>query len=201
MTDTPELKPCPFCGGEAKIIGSWLNSIKGGGDFTPTCDGEEQCPGQNEEQDEQGGFCASYPTREEAAAAWNTRADLHADALPKQYNIGHLTFASVFQATGMVDVSDMQSVFDQFEKVLEEKALRDLSPTRPVKGNDLRCAECDCESGGTDCNWIKQPSAPMTGLEIARALSEHSRKGAPYRNTGFAHIDAFLRALAEQEGE
>jgi hypothetical protein len=41
--------------------------------------------------------------------------------------------------------------------------------------------------------------APLTGLEIARALSELSRKAGPYRNTGFAMIDAFLRALVEQE--
>lgn len=67
------LLPCPFCGGSAVILRSWLPSHK---TFSPSCDGQNgQCPGENMEQDEQGGFCAEYPTEEDAIEAWNTRKE------------------------------------------------------------------------------------------------------------------------------
>lgn len=37
---------------------------------------------------------------------------------PEKYNIGEATMLHIFTATGMTDVSDMQAVFDQVEKVL-----------------------------------------------------------------------------------
>lgn len=37
---------------------------------------------------------------------------------PEKYNIGEATMLHIFTATGMTDVSDMQEVFDQVEKVL-----------------------------------------------------------------------------------
>lgn len=37
---------------------------------------------------------------------------------PDKYNIGEATMLHIFTATGMTDVSDMQAVFDQVEKVL-----------------------------------------------------------------------------------
>jgi hypothetical protein len=69
----PELRPCPFCGGKARILESWLSSNC----FCPSCCGElGQCPGENMEQYEQAGFAAEYRTEAEAITAWNTRADL-----------------------------------------------------------------------------------------------------------------------------
>lgn len=51
MTQAPELKPCPFCGGEAV----------------------ESRPGDVHCKD---GLCAGYKTRHMRAEQWNTRADL-----------------------------------------------------------------------------------------------------------------------------
>lgn len=66
-----ELKPCPFCGGEATLMcsGSSRRTRRG---WYPTCL-TENCPGVTEEQDEQGGTHFDYFTKAEAIAAWNTR--------------------------------------------------------------------------------------------------------------------------------
>lgn len=62
---TTELLPCPFCGGEAKIIGSddWLQ---------PICR-NHACPCD---------WTDWYTTKAEAIAAWNARAEMdYEDAL------------------------------------------------------------------------------------------------------------------------
>lgn len=77
MSELPDMLPCPFCGGGAKVLKSWLI----GPCYTPTCDGPNECPGQNMEQDEQGGFAADYATELEAIVAWNTRDTAYALAM------------------------------------------------------------------------------------------------------------------------
>lgn len=42
-------------------------------------------------------------------------------------------------------------------------------PTEPMPTKPMRCAECDCQYGGYDCNWIK---SPITGHEHARIVAE-----------------------------
>ena len=61
MTD---LKPCPFCGGEALTMSDkkWWVSC-------PKCSCEIGFEGMDEN-----GFCGRYDTEAEAAAAWNARA-------------------------------------------------------------------------------------------------------------------------------
>jgi hypothetical protein len=60
MTDAPELKPCPFCGGEAELV---RGMPKGGYDrvecTTPGCWAEVSAGGEDEDK---------------AIAAWSTRA-------------------------------------------------------------------------------------------------------------------------------
>jgi len=67
------LKPCPFCGGKADFVRSWLPSRE----YSVTCTAVDDCMGINSEQDEQGGFDCEFKTKQEAADAWNTRADVN----------------------------------------------------------------------------------------------------------------------------
>jgi len=85
----------------------------------------------------------------------------------------------------------------------------------------LRCAECDCEKGGEDCNWIAAGPAPareVTVREAAKVLLEAWLNGA-FEDTAdaaaddaitdqWAHVDrtfpdanpiveAWLRALSQ----
>ncbi len=60
---TPELKPCPFCGGAPKLF---IGAVE----FT---DAEVHCGNC-------GSVSGNYPTKAEAIAAWNTRAALKGDA-------------------------------------------------------------------------------------------------------------------------
>lgn len=53
----PELKPCPFCGGEAVVRAFTISRS-----FVVCC---EDCPI---------GFLVPYDSEEEAVEAWNTRA-------------------------------------------------------------------------------------------------------------------------------
>lgn len=62
-SDKPELKPCPFCGGEVEIVrvgGGWFWKHIG---VFETWDAD--CPIQ---------FNRKYDTKEEAIEAWNRRA-------------------------------------------------------------------------------------------------------------------------------
>lgn len=74
LAATPELLPCPFCGGHASVV---LNSFppptKRHRWYHPSCD-DGECPGYVAEQDEQGGTCCDFKTEAEAIAAWNRRA-------------------------------------------------------------------------------------------------------------------------------
>ncbi len=56
---TPELKPCPFCGGEALAIQSWEGDAHDVGCFNGECIVEPHTWAE---------------TKDEAIAAWNTRA-------------------------------------------------------------------------------------------------------------------------------
>ena len=67
-----ELKPCPFCGGEARTMEQhrwWV--------FCPEC----MCDLGFEGMDE-GGCYGHYDTEAEAVEAWNTRHNPEEDALP-----------------------------------------------------------------------------------------------------------------------
>lgn len=70
-----ELKPCPFCGGEAKVY-----EMKYGGEgqysvFGVFCveDSKAELTGLNKYQ--HGHFIDNFPTEAEAIEAWNTRAN------------------------------------------------------------------------------------------------------------------------------
>ena len=58
MSDSEELKPCPFCGGEAKVLGTKYE----GGDYYIVC---EKCRVR----------VGSYSNPVEAIEAWNKRAN------------------------------------------------------------------------------------------------------------------------------
>ncbi len=58
-----ELKPCPFCGGEAELYG--VPHIPKGWDFIPRCKTTSCCGRQ----------AKKYSNRETAIAAWNHRVD------------------------------------------------------------------------------------------------------------------------------
>ncbi len=66
----PELKPCPFCGSSAEIIGSWVPRSRV---RTVSCVNDD-CFAHALEQDEQGGFVREFLTDLAAAEAWNTRS-------------------------------------------------------------------------------------------------------------------------------
>lgn len=57
-----ELRPCPFCGGEARVVGKPHEAV-----FCVGC-GDDTCLGFS-------GLGWLYGTEEEAAAAWNRRAE------------------------------------------------------------------------------------------------------------------------------
>lgn len=57
-----ELRPCPFCGGEAHVVGKPHEAV-----FCVGC-GDDTCLGFS-------GLGWLYGTEEEAAAAWNRRAE------------------------------------------------------------------------------------------------------------------------------
>jgi hypothetical protein len=64
------LLPCPFCGGAAEIVRSWVpRSV----DRAPMCS-DTECIGHQCEQDEQGGWTVSFSNDADAIAAWNRRA-------------------------------------------------------------------------------------------------------------------------------
>ncbi len=79
MTDkknAPELLPCPFCGGEAGFFDKAFDGT------TYAISGIEyvKCYGCDRSE----GFF--YKTKYHAANSWNTRADLHADAIRQARN-------------------------------------------------------------------------------------------------------------------
>ncbi len=61
MTNKPELKPCPFCGGEAEF---YPNDIEGEENWVECCNAK--CQATN-------GYVRRTP--EEALSAWNTRSE------------------------------------------------------------------------------------------------------------------------------
>lgn len=61
MTNKPEIKPCPFCGGEAEF---YPNYIEGEENWVECCNAK--CQATN-------GYVRRTP--EEALSAWNTRAE------------------------------------------------------------------------------------------------------------------------------
>ena len=64
----PELKPCPFCGGEATVLPVAMpKSIR----HQPSCDEENGC----------GLTLRHYSTEADAIAAWNTRTEDYRDVL------------------------------------------------------------------------------------------------------------------------
>jgi len=67
MTNKPELKPCPFCGGEAEF---YPNDIEGEENWVECCNAK--CQATN-------GYVRRTP--EEALSAWNTRSEPAAPSL------------------------------------------------------------------------------------------------------------------------
>ena len=73
MTKTPELLPCPFCGGEAKVYTESCAYANGGRDyFYPSCK-SEGCPGVMVPDDEFRFNTIMAETEKEAISIWNTR--------------------------------------------------------------------------------------------------------------------------------
>lgn len=73
MTKTPELLPCPFCGGEAKVYTESCAYANGGRDyFYPSCK-SEGCPGVMVPDDEFRFNTIMAETEKEAISIWNKR--------------------------------------------------------------------------------------------------------------------------------
>lgn len=70
MTATDELRPCPFCGGKAKVMKLDLDSIDEGWQLWGVW-----CEDDLNEKYAHGHYIDNYATKEEAVAAWNRRAD------------------------------------------------------------------------------------------------------------------------------
>lgn len=74
-----ELKPCPFCGGEAECIDDTGVLVNGRRTWVVWCP-DEECP-----------VVLSTPlceTQEEAAAAWNTRSERTCEKVPGKMHYG-----------------------------------------------------------------------------------------------------------------
>lgn len=151
----------------------------------------------------------------------DTSKEAIADAIEAAEQRGYAR--AVEDAAKVVEILDGQCV-DPHVKVWatnRSEAIRALSPTPQVEDDALRCAECDCEAGGTDCNWIKQPITPtppapvtVSSAVAASVLLKDSRVTTMFFDSmlkgysaprSYADADAWvcdtLRALAEQEGE
>ena len=61
-----ELKPCPFCGGEAKLLTLTYNGGKVYGVF---------CTADLEQEYQHGHFIDNYDNKDEAIADWNRRTN------------------------------------------------------------------------------------------------------------------------------
>ena len=72
----------------------------------------------------------------------------------------------------------------------------------------MRCAECDCEKGGADCNWIATPT-PLDDPRV-KALVEAGKavvdrgdsplwKDLPHTGESIADLRAALSALEENK--
>ena len=67
----------------------------------------------------------------------------------------------------------------------------------------IRCAECDCETGGSDCNWIK-PGPPATcEIELTAALDNGDKMFVNFSDlpAGTAMRAINLIATAREEEE
>jgi len=58
----------------------------------------------------------------------------------------------------------------------------------------MRCAECNCEHGGYDCNWI---NSPITGKEHARIVAETATAA---RKAAFEEAASVLRSRLDRIG-
>ena len=69
------LRPCPFCGGEAGVVKGSLYSLSMAHpfQFSVSCKRVEMCMGRAG-ADEFGVLACNFPTKQEAADAWNSRA-------------------------------------------------------------------------------------------------------------------------------
>lgn len=67
-----ELKPCPFCGGDGKIVEHKFWKIDKPTFYTVICKNFNKCRTLN---------VKSFPTKEEAAEAWNIRADFKEESI------------------------------------------------------------------------------------------------------------------------
>lgn len=57
-----------------------------------------------------------------------------------------------------------------------------------MSGDDeMRCAECDCENGGSDCNWIKTPPARATP-KVKPLVWELTDNGYRSKNSDFPYV-------------
>ena len=63
-----KLKPCPFCGSEAKVI-EIPNGLSFEGLYVVGCDGDDLCFGNINH------FTMVFPTKEQAKIIWNRRAN------------------------------------------------------------------------------------------------------------------------------
>lgn len=125
MSET--LKPCPFCGGEARLIRSapdW---------YFPACMNREcACD-----------WTDSYPTKAEAIAAWNTRAT-HGTLTAEQVReliAPHLHARPTFDfgRHGAVWRADFQAIADELN-ARTERTCRDAN----TRFNAWTCSECKC---------------------------------------------------------
>ena len=72
-----KLKPCPFCGGEAKVLCMTYSGGKVYGVF---------CKRDSEAEDQHGHFIDNYSSEEDAVSAWNRRAYNTAEACASYWN-------------------------------------------------------------------------------------------------------------------
>ena len=114
----------------------------------------------------------------------------------------------------LIALKDMASDFNRACDFPENRAALDALARIGTDQPAQRCAECTCEHGGADCNWIMAGSVPPERPEVTvgEAACERVARALCHRhcnawhdldpediNGYLADADAAIRALAQED--